>query len=158
MSNLQLKIDAVMRLATANTIEERNAALEEVCRLLEEPSAPVLDAESIIQDILLEIGAPDHLKGYPMVIEGVMIALESAEHNIDLIHFLYPKIAEAFDSTRERTERAIRHLIERTWLIGNPDAQYQLFGSTIDPEKGKPTNGQFISRLTNITRQRLKMA
>ena len=158
MSNLQLKIDAVMRLATANTIDERNAALEEVLRLLEEPSAPVPDAESIIQDILLEIGAPDHLKGYPMVIEGVMIALESAEHNGDLIRFLYPKIAEAFDSTLERTERAIRHLIERTWLIGDPDAQYQLFGSTIDPEKGKPTNGQFISRLTNITRQRLKMA
>lgn len=158
MEELQRKIDAVMRLATANTIEERNAALEEVRRLLEAPSAPTPDAEDIIRDILFEIGAPDHLMGYPMVIEGVMIALESTERNEGLIHFLYPKIAEAFDSTWEKTERAIRHLIERTWLIGDADAQYRLFGRTIDPERGKPTNGQFISRLTNITRQRLKMA
>lgn len=158
MNELQRKIDAVMRLATANTIEERNAALEEVRRLLEAPCTIVPDAESIIRDILFEIGAPDHLVGYAMVIEGVMLALESRTYIENVTRCLYPKIAEAFDTTAARTERSIRHLIERAWLIGDPDTQFQLFGNAISPEKGKPTNGQFIARLANITRQRLKMA
>jgi len=32
------------------------------------------------------------------------------------------------------------------------------FGDTISPDRGKPTNGEFIARLTNIIRQKLKKA
>lgn len=159
MEELQRKIDAVMRLATANTIEERNAALEEVRRLMEAPSAPApaKEAESIIQDILLELGAPDHLLGYPMVIESVKLGLESRQYIENITDKLYPKVAETFDSTIIRVERAIRQFIEVTWLRGELDVQYKLFGNTIRPDKAKPTNCQFIARLVTITQQRLKM-
>lgn len=158
MEELQKKIDAVMRLATANTIEERNAALEEAIRLLEAPSTPAPDAESIIRDILQELGAQDHLLGYSAVIEAVMIVLEDPRYVRNLTYGLYEKLAECFDTTASKIERAIRYLIERMWITGDPDCQYRLFGNTIDMDKAKPTNGQFISRIANITRQRLKMA
>ena len=158
MGELQKKIDTVMRFATANTIEERNAALEEVRRLLNNSAPVVPDAETIIRNVLLEIGAPDHLVGHPMVIEGVMLALEDHGFIDDMTHLMYPKLAECFDSTASRAERAIRHLIETTWMHGDMDAQDRYFGATIDPNKGKPTNGQFFARLVNITKAQLRAA
>lgn len=56
------------------------------------------DAECIIQDILFEMGATDHLMNY------CIITLKTDEHDEGLIYLLYPKIAEAFGSTWERTE------------------------------------------------------
>lgn len=156
MGELQKKIDAVMRLVTAATESERNKAMEEVRSLLNSEPAP--DPESIIRNILLEIGAPDHLLGHPMVIEGVMLALEDRGYSDNLTHQLYPKLAECFDTTALRVERAIRHLIETTWVHGDMDAQDKYFGATVDPNKGRPTSGQFISRLVNITRAQLKAA
>ena len=32
------------------------------------------------------------------------------------------------------------------------------FGNTVSPEKGKPTNGEFVARLTNIVKLRMKEA
>lgn len=154
MDNMQQKIAAAMRLANARTEEEREAALKEVLRLLE---ATEPDLEDIIRGILLEIGAKDYLLGYSMAVEGIMIAMEDRKYQENIYTELYPKIAEAFDSTASRVERAIRHMIERTWLTGDMDAQHRLFGSAIDPDKGKPTNTQFILRMVYITRQRMKM-
>ena len=84
MGELQKKIDAIMRLVNATTESERNEAMEEVRRLLD--SKPTPDPESIIQSILLKIGAPDHLLGHPMVIEGVMLALEDRGYTDSLTH------------------------------------------------------------------------
>ena len=159
MEELQKKIDAVMRLVTANTIDERNAALVEVRRLLESPATvPAMDTEGIVCDLLLELGAPDHLMGYPMVVEGVLLALEDRWYLDNVTYGLYPKQAECFDTVSMRVERAIRHLIEITWVRGDIDAQHRLFGNTVHPDKCKPTNGQFIARLVTLTHTRMKMA
>jgi len=32
------------------------------------------------------------------------------------------------------------------------------FGNTVSPDKGKPTNGEFIARLANVVKQRMKEA
>ena len=32
------------------------------------------------------------------------------------------------------------------------------FGNTVNPEKGKPTNGEFVARLANIVSRQMKEA
>ena len=49
---------------------------------------------------------------------------------------LYPSIAQKFDTTPSRVERAIRHAIEVAWGRGNMDTIDALFGYTIHAGKG----------------------
>ena len=71
---------------------------------------------------------------------------------------LYPQLAAMFDTTASRVERAIRHLIEVTWTRGDWDTLNRYFGNTISAAKAKPTNGEFIARLANVIKQRLREA
>ena len=53
---------------------------------------------------------------------------------------LYPMIAQKFQTTPSRVERAIRHAIELAWDRGNVEMMTKFFGYTINLERGKPTN------------------
>ena len=57
---------------------------------------------------------------------------------------LYPEIANKFDTTVSRVERAIRHAIEVSWNRGNWDYMEEIFGHSVDIDKAKPTNSEFI--------------
>ena len=70
---------------------------------------------------------------------------------------LYPQIAAKFDTTASRVERGIRHLIEVTWRA-DMDILCGYFGNTVSPDRGKPTNGEFIARIANVVRQRMREA
>jgi two-component system response regulator (stage 0 sporulation protein A) len=67
---------------------------------------------------------------------------------------LYPMIAEKFNTTPSRVERAIRHAIEVAWNRGRVETINKIFGYTIHDEKGKPTNGEFIAMIAD--RMRIK--
>ena len=69
---------------------------------------------------------------------------------------LYPRLAATFNSTAARVERSIRHLVEVTWTRGDLTILDRYFGNTISPDKGKPTNGEFIARIANVVRERLR--
>ena len=157
MNNLQMQLSALMRLCTAEAETDRKKAEAEVRRLMkEEFYLPCRDPEVLIRDILLELGAPDHLVGHPYVVQAILLVVEDRTY-IDSITFgLYPQLAAQFDTTAARVERAIRHLIEVTWTRGDWDVLNRYFGNTISAEKGKPTNGEFIARLSNVVKQRMK--
>ena len=65
---------------------------------------------------------------------------------------LYPKIADKYDTTPSRVERAIRHAIELAWSRGNIDLMTEFFGYTINLQKGKPTNSEFIAMVSDRIR------
>ena len=68
------------------------------------------------------------------------------------------KIAQKFSTTPSRVERAIRHAIEVAWNRGQIDAIENIFGYTIDSNKGKPTNSEFIAMIADKLRLELKSA
>lgn len=76
----------------------------------------------------------------------------------DLQHGLYPLIAGKYGMTAAGVERSLRLCVESTWMHGSLAALERFFGSSVDPEKGKPTNREFLcsvaERLT-LTMQRL---
>ena len=57
---------------------------------------------------------------------------------------LYPEVAKKYDTTVSRVERAIRHAIEVSWNRGSWDLMEDIFGHSIDIDKAKPTNSEFI--------------
>ena len=65
---------------------------------------------------------------------------------------LYPDIASKFDTTVSRVERAIRHAIEVSWNRGNWEFMEEVFGHSVDIEKAKPTNSEFIVTIADKLR------
>ena len=159
MSTLEQQVNALMRLCTAEKESERAKIREEVRRLLISRSAcRAPDPEYLVRQTLLELGSPDHLLGHPYVVEAVLLVLSDQMYINNITFGLYPQLAAKFDTTAARVERAIRHLVEVTWTRGDWEVLGMYFGNTVSPDKGKPTNGEFIARLSNIVRQQMKQA
>ncbi len=160
MSILEMQVEALMRLCTATDEETRNEAREEIRFMLQGRKAepPITDPETLLRQILLELGAPDHLLGHPYVIQGVLLVLHDQMYINNITFGLYPQLAARFNTTAARVERAIRHLVEVTWNRGDMEVLSRYFGNTVSPERGKPTNGEFIARLANVVRQKIRTA
>ena len=65
---------------------------------------------------------------------------------------LYPSIAKKYNTTASRVERAIRHAIEVSWNRGDYDLMEEIFGHSVDYDRAKPTNSEFIATLADKLR------
>ena len=158
MQNLEKQVDALMRLCVAEKETDRNRVREELMRMLELRKRGRMDPEEEVRRILLELGAPDHLVGHPYVVRAILLVVGDQLYINHITFGLYPQLAVEFDTTPARVERAIRHLIEVTWVRGDIDVLDRYFGNTISASRGKPTNGEFIARLANVVKQRMREA
>ena len=107
--------------------------------------------EQQVADLLIQIGVPAHLKGYKYIRCAVGLIVE--DHNYldgGVTKMLYPEVAKRFSTTASRVERGIRHAIEVAWNRADFDVIQDLFGYTVNPLKGKPTNSEFIAMLADI--------
>lgn len=109
-----------------------------------------LDVE--ITNIIHEIGVPAHIKGYLYLREAIKIIVNDVELLGAVTKELYPMIAQKYNTTASRVERAIRHAIEVAWSRGKVDTINNLFGYTIHNSKGKPTNSEFIAMVADKIR------
>lgn len=105
-----------------------------------------------ITKTLHELGVPSHIKGYQYIREGITIVYKRPEIIGGITKELYPEIAKAYDSTVSRVERAIRHAIEVSWNRGNWDLMEDIFGHSVDIDKAKPTNSEFIVTIADKLR------
>lgn len=94
--------------------------------------------------ILHELGMPSHIKGYQYIRDGIMMLYEKPEVIGGITKELYPEVAAKYDTTVSRVERAIRHAIEVSWNRGNWQLMEEIFGHSVDIDKAKPTNSEFI--------------
>ena len=97
-----------------------------------------------ITKILHELGIPSHIKRYQYIRDGVGLIFENPEMIGAITKELYPELASKFDTTVSRVERAIRHAIEVSWNRGNWDLMEEIFGNSVDIDRAKPTNSEFI--------------
>lgn len=97
-----------------------------------------------ITKTLHELGVPSHIKGYQYIREGITIVYERPEIVGGITKELYPEIAKKYTTTVSRVERAIRHAIEISWNRGNWQLMEDIFGHSVDIDKAKPTNSEFI--------------
>jgi len=105
-----------------------------------------------ITDYLHNIGVPSHIKGYKFLISAVVLVYGDFNMLDSITKLLYPTIAEQYNTTASRVERAIRHAIEVAWK--NPSNEEFInshLGPMISYDK-KPTNSEFIASLTDLLR------
>ncbi len=105
-----------------------------------------------ITKMLHELGIPSHIKGYGYIREAVSIIFEKPEIIGGITKELYPELASKFNTTVSRVERAIRHAIEVSWNRGNLDFMEELFGFSVDIDKAKPTNSEFMVTIADKLR------
>ena len=145
---------------------DMEAVVERMCELRGGPSIRQLsnthssasNIETMVTNIIHEIGVPAHIKGYQYLREAIMIAVGDMDVINAITKVLYPQVAKTFQTTPSRVERAIRHAIEVAWDRGDLDTLQRFFGYTVSNTKGKPTNSEFIALIADKLQLQLKAA
>ena len=114
--------------------------------------------EALVTNVIHEVGVPAHIKGYQYLREAIIMVVNDIDVINQITKSLYPKIANKYNTTPSRVERAIRHAIEVAWGRGEQKAVESIFGYTISASKGKPTNSEFIAMIADKLRLELKSA
>ena len=115
------------------------------------------DIESQVTQIIHQIGVPAHIKGYQYLRTAILLTISDSEIINSVTKVLYPSVAKKYATTTSRVERAIRHAIEVAWDRGDVDTLNSYFGYTIQNNRGKPTNSEFIAMIADNLRLKYKM-
>ena len=114
--------------------------------------------ETDVTNIIHEIGVPAHIKGYQYLRDSIIMSVSDMEMLNSITKILYPTIAKKHQTTPSRVERAIRHAIEVAWDRGDVDVLSSYFGYTIQSQRGKPTNSEFIAMIADKLKLTFKSA
>ncbi|MDF9408488.1 MAG: Stage 0 sporulation protein A [Pelotomaculum sp. PtaB.Bin013] len=111
-----------------------------------------------VTNIIHEMGVPAHIKGYHYLRDAILMVISEVSLLGAVTKELYPMIAMKYQTTPSRVERAIRHAIELAWDRGNVEMMTKFFGYTINLERGKPTNSEFIAMVADKLRIETKVS
>ena len=115
------------------------------------------DLETQVTQIIHQIGVPAHIKGYQYLRTAILMTINDSEIINSVTKVLFPSVAKKYSTTTSRVERAIRHAIEVAWDRGDVDTLNSYFGYTIQNNRGKPTNSEFIAMIADNLRLKLKL-
>ena len=102
-----------------------------------------------VSTLLHDLGIPSHVRGYEYIREGVLLLFANDGVASLVTKEIYPKIANKYQTTSSRVERAIRHAIEISWTRGDIKLMEDLFGNSIDFDRSRPTNSEFLSTIAD---------
>ena len=153
--NLQVLGDRVKQVA--RDVKLRTDGVTSVSTVSMHPASPK-NLEVEVTKVIHEIGVPAHVKGYQYLRDAIMLVVDEINYLGAVTKELYPTIAQKYDTTPSRVERAIRHAIELAWDRGDIDKINKFFGYTISGEKGKPTNSEFIAIIADRLRLENKVS
>ena len=146
-----MKLGAMYYLAKPFNAENLTKRLFDVVESLKETHSGVAiqkvgrELDEKITNIFITVGIPAHIKGYQFLREAIKMAIAEPEIINSITKKLYPNIAEKFDTSSSKVERAIRHAIEVAWNRGKIENINSLFGVKVYSDNEKPTNGEFIA-------------
>lgn len=109
----------------------------------------LLKNQSVLDILLLALGHRDDLSGTEYLRDAVLLY---ADGYTQITKELYPEVAKIYGTKPTSVERCIRHSIEQAAIASGGDAWGKVFGNSIDPNKGRPTNGAYIARLARLVR------
>ena len=123
----------------------------------DETSRGASNIETQVTKIIHQIGVPAHIKGYQYLRTAIMMTIDDNEIINSVTKVLYPSVAKRYATTTSRVERAIRHAIEVAWDRGDIDTLNAYFGYTVQNNRGKPTNSEFIAMIADNLRLKYKI-
>lgn len=144
-------LDLLISINLTEDPEERKKLQQELREL--RSSHKEIGLDSRICSVLVKIGVPSHTLGKQYIAASLKILVSEPEKIHSMTKELYPRVARMFGSTTSRVERAIRHAVEYAWNNGDLEFTYGIFGNTVPLDSGKPTNSQFLARLSEYLRE-----
>lgn len=117
-----------------------------------------VELETQVTKIIHQIGVPAHIKGYQYLRTAIIMTVNDNDVINSVTKVLYPTVAKRYSTTSSRVERAIRHAIEVAWDRGDVDVLNSYFGYTIQTNRGKPTNSEFIAMIADNLRLSNKLS
>lgn len=105
--------------------------------------------EEKIANIFISVGIPAHIKGYTFLREAIKMTIQTPDIINGITKRLYPAIADKYETSPSKVERAIRHAIEVAWNRGKIENINMIFGLKIYNASEKPTNGEFIALIAD---------
>ncbi|MBO5356300.1 MAG: sporulation transcription factor Spo0A [Clostridia bacterium] len=121
------------------------------------PTPSSFDIEAQVTKVIHQIGVPAHIKGYQYLRTAILMTISDNEIINSVTKILYPSVAKKYSTTTSRVERAIRHAIEVAWDRGDVDVLNSYFGYTVQNNRGKPTNSEFIAMIADNMRLKYKL-
>ena len=93
--------------------------------------------------MLHNLGIPSHIKGYQFLRDAVHLVFENPDMIGGITKELYPELAEKYNTTVSRVE---------SWNRGDLKLMETIFGHSVDIDKAKPTNSEFIVTIADKLR------
>lgn len=110
------------------------------------------ELEVEVVKIMESLKIPIQYKGYAYLQNAIILTVQQPALVKEITKRLYPLIADQFNTTINRVERAMRFAIETAWNKGDVNILHELFGYCVDDKKGKPTNASFIAKISDKIR------
>lgn len=103
---------------------------------------PSLD-QKIIHVLIHKLGMPAHTKGFRYMREIINMIYHNMELLQQITKFVYPTVANKFNTTSSLVERAVRHGIDVAWERSKRTSQDSFFDQNF--VCGKPSNSVFLA-------------
>ena len=102
---------------------------------------------------LISLGMPERLRAWTFLPDMLALCAVHPPLTAGLSAGLYPLIARRHGCSAYQVERSLRLAIEATWNRAALAGLEQFFGQSVDPERGKPTNREFLLRMSQVVRK-----
>lgn len=166
MFTIEQKVDLIMRYIASSDDDHREELRRAVVEALNPDGVTTPDAlvsidsrvEDYIDDILGEIGVAPNLLGYDYSAYAIKLILKDRVYLEQITIRLYPEVAAKFNTTSNRVERAIRHAVTTVFDRTGADELDRIFGNTVDVNKGKLTNSEFLAFVSKKVTRKLRQS
>ncbi len=132
-------------------VEISNISLPQTCSALA-PAGKGVNISVEVTSMMHQLGIPAHVKGYQYIRDAILMVIEDVSLLGAVTKELYPAIAKKYNTAPSRVERGIRHAIELAWERGHMETLKRIFGYSMNIERQKPTNSEFIALLADKLR------
>jgi len=132
-------------------VEVSNHSLPQTCSAVA-PVGKTVNISFEVTTMMHQLGIPAHVKGYQYIRDAILMVIEDVSLLGAVTKELYPAIAKKYNTAPSRVERGIRHAIELAWERGHMETLKRIFGYSMNIERQKPTNSEFIALLADKLR------
>lgn len=156
MITLEQKVDLILQYIATDDESLKAKLKREAAEYLQSLNSDSKTMDDVIEGLLKEIGVSCKLKAREFISCAVKLIIEDGSYIEHVSNKLYPTLAEKFNSTPSKIERAIRYAITVVFTSRDVSSVYDIFGNSISVNTGKPTNTEFIATCVNEVKRRMR--
>ena len=107
-----------------------------------------------ITDCLISLGFSLNCDGFDLIKDATIMIISSNNKNIQMTKTLYPEVGKMYNKNSAQVERNIRYAIEKAFNYNGEGIAHNLMGNAYNPNKGKPTNSEFLMTFERVIENR----